>query len=88
MSLRLTPIAKSIFDRLTPRDVSPAVTIQRIPESNTASADGQKVTARLEAVEEGVCPYCHTQMTETSDGANTLWVCAHDRHVVPKRDVA
>lgn len=47
-------------------------------------ADKPVVTARLENLEEGVCPYCKQQMLSSEAAGIPVWVCHSDRAVSPK----
>ncbi len=80
MSIRLTPTAKDLFQKFTPVRTNPK------PAEVTASAPKEKVTARLESLEEGVCPYCHQPMRKSSIELGEVWLCEGDRHVVPMRN--
>lgn len=42
------------------------------------------VKARLENLEEGVCPYCKQQMVSSEAAGVPVWVCHSDRAVSPK----
>lgn len=87
MSLRITPSAKSMFQRLG--DAPPVAPNTAGVASQDASAKeptAKPITARLESVVEGECPYCHGQMTRSSVEAGEVWMCVKDRHVVPIRD--
>lgn len=44
----------------------------------------EPVRARLENLEEGVCPYCKQQMVTSEAAGVPVWVCHSDRAVSPK----
>jgi uncharacterized paraquat-inducible protein A len=69
----LTPESKDLFARFTPTVSKPV----EVPQKPTA------VTARLDATEEGTCPYCHTPMRRSRAADLPVWVCDGDRHVAP-----
>lgn len=51
-----------------------------------ASTGAKRVTARLENVTDGICPYCKSRMQLTSAGGFRVFVCGHDRAVSPVPD--
>lgn len=53
-----------------------------------AKAAPKRETARMENLEEGVCPYCHQAMTTTTAAGVPVWVCFSDRAVSPKLNSA
>lgn len=55
----------------------------RFLSSDTRPTAG-KVTARLENVSSGVCPYCTKQMVTSRVNGQDVYYCADDRAVVPK----
>jgi hypothetical protein len=54
------------------------------PVVEVAAVEPTKVTARLENLVEGECPYCHQKMMSSNAAGVEVWVCHSDRAVCPK----
>lgn len=98
MSIHLTSKAADLFSRFSqPKSVAPAAPESVVSSSpqpsstetskpSNASATKEKVTARLESTQEGVCPYCSNPMRKSLVATGEVWLCEEDRHVVPLRN--
>lgn len=75
-----TAEAERLFSRFS--GATPATT----PPEPKKTPEKQAVTARLEATEEGKCPYCKMPMRRTTASDIDVWLCDGDRHVAPVRD--
>lgn len=81
--IHLTRSAAAMFDKLSP---IPAAKPQAPKETLASPVEPTKVTARLESVVEGECPYCQNPMRTSIAADQQVWICDKDRHVVPLRN--
>ena len=84
MSNSTTPIQR-IIPRVMQAQPHSETTVAKT--TVTVGADGkEKVTSRVENINEGQCPICGTQLRPTEAKGNTVLYCPAHNIVMPVRD--
>lgn len=81
--IRLTSKAALLFSQFSELGRAAVTPPKTEPKPKS---DPRLLTARLEAMDEGVCPYCKNQMRRSFSQGLEVWLCEEDRHVAPIRD--
>lgn len=57
-----------------------------VQQRDAATEQPQRQTAALKIEQADKCPYCSGKMYEATARGHAVYVCDHDRHVVPQED--